>query len=406
MGAVPGPEEAWFRLPAVLLDLLLLYGLHRWSCRTGGPVLGLLAPLFFALLPLEVEAARTARPYTMFALWTFIAFSGLVEAARRNGKPPPALVIRIVAGFTLALYTHYYGWIVLLAAAAFLLRYGRRDLIRWLAVPVLCYLPWIPIFIEHLLRGNPMIAGLTVQRLIRAGAALLMGQTVFLRAEGLDALTGVLIAVLFGFVLMLVWRALAPDPPDGSIDSYWAFVWLAGTPVLVSLVLRAFEEFYLIVALPFFALLMASGAIHLRGYRSLILFFVLLFLGGIYPQYSYEHQAWRDLALAAKRKIRPGDAIAYHIWFDTYPAQHYLKKLFAELPPQIEVTEETFDPERMAAQLIACNRLVLLGSYDRDLEQKRFRGWLVRNRGQTDIQLFQHTFLEVFRCSAGEPARG
>jgi len=398
--AFPGPEEAWFRLPSVLADLALLYLVYRWTTRNTGPVLALYAAIFLAFFPLEIEAARTARPYTLFALWTFVTFSALIEATRMERTPPPRLILRIVAGLTLALYTHYFGWILLLAAGAFLIQHRRNKLILWLVVPVLLYLPWIPIFIGHLWRGNPMIAGLTVYRLVRAGAALLMGQTVFLRSEGLDLLTVALTGTLFAFVVVLVFRALAFSPSGLAVTIYWALMWLIWTPVFVALFVRSFEEFYLVFALPFLALLLASGTVFLRGFRPLLLFLLLLFLGGVYPQYSYEHQGWRDLAVSVSRKIKPGDVVAYNIWFDIYPARHYLKKILGAVPPELGVTEETFSAERMEALTASCHRIILIGSYDRELEQKRLRLWLIHNRGQADIQLFQHTFLEIYPCSA------
>lgn len=395
---IPLPTEAVFRTPSVVVDLLLIHTVYRWTAKIMGPVVATYALVFLAFMPLEVEAARTARPYIMFALWTFLALSGLIELITTERKPSALIVIRMVVGLTLALYTHYYGWLVLAAASALLLQQRQHKWLPWLALPVILYIPWIPVFLRHLQRGNPMIAGLTVGRLVRAGAALLVGQTAFLRAEGVDYLTILLVVIVFGFAVTLVWRALVNESPN-TLAIYRAFVFLLFMPIFASLFIHAFEEFYLVMVLPFLAVLLAIGAARSPGYRAITLFVALLFTGGIYPQYSYEHQAWREVALAVQRKIKPRDIVVYNIWFDIYPAHHYLREVLRTSLNEADFTDETFTVERMEALLSRCQRLILVGSFDRNLESRRLRSWLIQNREQLDVQIFAHTFLEIYACA-------
>ncbi|MHA2621213.1 MAG: glycosyltransferase family 39 protein [bacterium JZ-2024 1] len=400
---IPGSLEALFRTPAVLIDLLLMGLIFRWTLRNLGPTVALYAGLFFAFLPLEIEAARTARPYTMFSLWTFIALSHLIDVTRTSQKPRSRSLLTMSVAHALALFTHYYGWLVLIASAAILIQFGKRKHLPWLLIPPLLYTPWIPFFVQHFYRGNPMIAELTIWRLARACGAILLGQTSFLRAEGVDMVTVALALVILIFAGALLWRGLSVPTQEVAILSYVSVVWLFFVPTVASIVVNAFEEFYFVMVLPFLVVILAAGASRSASPRSILLFIALLFLGGIYPQYSYEHQAWRDVARAVHRKYHEGDIIVYNIWFDVYPAHHYIKRAFASPPRESGLTDETFEVSAMQSLLSRCRHLILVGSYDRNLESRRLRSWLIHNRKQIDIQLFAHTFVEKYSCLPTEP---
>ncbi|MCA1632588.1 MAG: glycosyltransferase family 39 protein [Acidobacteria bacterium] len=144
--AAGGESLEWLRLFPLLAAIACLvpFLLLARELRLGVFATNL-ALLLLAVNGYLIKYAQEVRMYslllffTLGSLWLFVRFLSAAGAAR---KFPHALTVCNL----LLVYTHYYGWLVLGAQAAFLLFKDRRRLKPFLtgaAALVVCFAPWV-----------------------------------------------------------------------------------------------------------------------------------------------------------------------------------------------------------------------------------------------------------------------
>ncbi|WP_416671859.1 glycosyltransferase family 39 protein [Egbenema bharatensis] len=152
-------------LPALfgVLGIVALYGLNRVAFS---PQAGLVGAALMAVSPFAVYLAQEARHYTLPMLLITLALLGLVQIQQdllTVNRFRPWVWFGWSAVNILGLYTHYFCAIALVAQLLALLGWillQRRKLTgqQWGAIAlavgliVLCYLPWLPTFLEHFSR--------------------------------------------------------------------------------------------------------------------------------------------------------------------------------------------------------------------------------------------------------------
>ncbi|HEU4596800.1 MAG TPA: glycosyltransferase family 39 protein [Pyrinomonadaceae bacterium] len=144
--AAGGESLPWLRLfpllaaVACLLPFLLLARSLRLS-----PAQTNLSLLLFAANGYLIKYAQEVRMYslllffTLGSLWLFVRFL-------RAGGATRGPLLALAACNLLLIYTHYYGWLVVVTEAAFLLFKDRKKFKPFLlgaAALVLCFAPWV-----------------------------------------------------------------------------------------------------------------------------------------------------------------------------------------------------------------------------------------------------------------------
>jgi hypothetical protein len=143
---VAGQSELSFRYLPIFFGVLtipLLYLLGRWLFNRG---VGLLAALILAVNPFHIWYAQETRTYT---LTVFLVLLSVLFFLRAWRGPSLGLWISYVVVTTLAVYSHYYSFlIVLFQNIAFLVLYlwrrPRGLVIPWVVVQALLVLPYLP----------------------------------------------------------------------------------------------------------------------------------------------------------------------------------------------------------------------------------------------------------------------
>jgi uncharacterized membrane protein len=161
--AVFGDAEWALRLPSALVGAISVAILAAVAWRIGGPVLGVISGVLFAVHPTALEFAQEARMYPLAGL---LALGSTIVLSAAVSRPS---ALRFGAYGLLAaplIYTHYSGLFVLAVHAAVLVLYAvrRRDqsLLRGgalaLAVVAIAYIPWYGNLIDNASDGVDHLA--------------------------------------------------------------------------------------------------------------------------------------------------------------------------------------------------------------------------------------------------------
>ena len=155
-----GDGEWQIRLLSVVLGVGSVAVLYALARRLLNVWVATASCLLLATSPLHVWYSQEARMYTMLAFFGLIT-SYLMVTALLDRRRWAWLLYALCA--TAMIYTHYYGFFVLLAEVAFamyLLWHGdieRQTLLAWLglhAVVAIAFLPWFPVAIQQVRAGG------------------------------------------------------------------------------------------------------------------------------------------------------------------------------------------------------------------------------------------------------------
>ncbi|MGH8104465.1 MAG: glycosyltransferase family 39 protein, partial [bacterium] len=225
------PIEFGARLLPVVFDLAAIYVTARIMHERLGCDAAAMTAWLMALSPFEVEAARTARGYSLMLLLTTVClhYADRFFAENKNrptdGEKSHPLVGKsanylLIAGaaLVLALYTHYYAFFLFPAILALALWHRRPRLTGYFLLPIVFYIPWFPVFFHHLKKGNAMIQPLSPERFVRSILAIFAGQTFFLSQPGVSVAQMALLATLAIGLFVLVFRLIRTFRAHGESD--------------------------------------------------------------------------------------------------------------------------------------------------------------------------------------------
>jgi uncharacterized membrane protein len=144
--AVGGESLLWLRMLPVLLSVaaivpivLVCRSLKLNSWQTN------LALALLAVNGYLIKYAQEIRMYSLLflltctSLWLFVRFTD--SASRVSRVLPPLMLVNV-----LLVYSHYYGWVVVIVELLFLLLWRRKRLFKFLLtilIAIVSYLPWL-----------------------------------------------------------------------------------------------------------------------------------------------------------------------------------------------------------------------------------------------------------------------
>ncbi len=382
-GRLAGWSEWSLRFPsacfgALAVPLLAILARRLTGCRLPS----LLAGLLVALHPLLIYYAQEARMYTLLVALSLVAAYWLLclrEPAQSGWRN--WLGYGLVA--TLAVYTHYFAFFLLLAlGVAFLLdqflarnsALRRSQLLRFVVTHLLIallYLAWIgPLWQQFTTDTSYWQGRLKLWEALRTVALRFTSGETTLEATGKPLLLVFAIMTL-GLIGVMAWRARTDQRVGRTL--LYSLCWLA-IPLLGVLGLAAFvPKFnvrYVLLALPGLLLLWSSGiSLLLTQYRSpligrvigLICTLLLIVSFGSatrnwFVDPAFTKAQWREVASYVRAHAQPDEAVvlvsghAWPIW------DYYAPDLPAIHLPALEILDvnavldfaNTGDPLRTA----------------------------------------------------------
>jgi uncharacterized membrane protein len=366
--AIAGGSEAVLRFPSLVAGTVAIALTFLLGRRVGGSTTGFLAALFLATSPYAVAASQEARMYALLTAFTLGSTYTLCLALEH---PLRRYWILYAALQGLALYTHHFALLVVLAHGAYvLLSVGRRAHARgWLAsmvVAAILYLPWLPSLPAQVatVRSWPSIRPpLRASDIADVVALWSFGGGLFGTATYLHA--GTYANVLPETCRLHPLRFTDPSPPSvcqpqpayplvplvpfillllagvahlGGGRRLVLWTWLLPFAVVTvgSLEWNLFQKRYFAFLTPFFAIILAAGVVRVARAAGRMRFPVALAATLAVPA-LYVTPAlnglltappthdWRGAADYLRLHARPGDVLLFIPAFTRLPFEYYYR---------------------------------------------------------------------------------
>ena len=319
-----GAGEAAVRALSALGGVVALVAFHRAATRVAGREPANLAAALFCISPFAIRFAQEAR---MYGLLFPLAWIALAHLARLADDPAPRRFALLALLNVLVLYTHAFGALIPLLALVYLLvRAGRREALRFLAIQSLfglAFIPWLVVMIHQVRErmggfwiGKPDLASVHFLFYVMAGGSPTADGFPLVALASRCAVRLAYAAVAIG--LYRSWRDRLARPQAWHA----ARVCVVGLALPIGLVFvfshlvtPLFVDRYFLFLAPFFWLAVALAGAGLPGRRGwlVVLMALALHLPVLIHQYrDLSKEDWRGAVQSIESSGRPADA-----WVDT-----------------------------------------------------------------------------------------
>jgi mannosyltransferase len=327
---VAGVSDTAIRIPSACVSLLSVALTYALARRFVAEDVSLLSAFLVAVSPFAVMAGQDAKMYALLGTLTLASTLVLVQCVEDGRLFRWVLYL---AAVTAMLYTHYLGFLVVIAHGAWMASYERRLFWRWaaaFAAAGLLFAPWIPTLFTQLGRtptwGPGDAVGLRdlsqLLGLFAFGGSLLGMPSFFFIDSSRPPIEQLIILLPF---LVVTWRgatALASD--RRALACLGAPVVLAiGVPFAISLARPAFSARWFSFLVPFYAMVVAQGVFDIRErfrdrrawtlamLTASLLIYSVPVLARYYVDPAFRPYQWRSMAALVGRQVKPGDVFLY-----------------------------------------------------------------------------------------------
>jgi hypothetical protein len=314
------PSDFTIRLLSVIFAVAALPVFYAVATKLFDERVGLAAALLLAVNPTFVSYSQEARSYSLAIFLSLVSWSTFIDCAR---EPTRLASLKYVAATTLAVYTHSLAILILPAQGLTLLflqrEWSKRRPLLW--VMSLVALLLVPMFIltaywysggeEWIARkiGVPGLASLREVAVTFAGGIA----PPWVRQRSLEVLTAL------GVLMFLANWVKGSGPATFRANGYACAVIALVAPIAllmcISQAIPLFIVRYVLICLPFYVLIVATGWCQFRDRRvaaSGVALLVLLSLWGDQAYYSYSARPnWREAINFVNSDARDGDRLIF-----------------------------------------------------------------------------------------------
>jgi mannosyltransferase len=317
-----GQGEVWVRLPAAIFGIAsipLIYLLARKLVGVG-PALASAAILAFS--PTHVYYSQEARSYTLTILLAMVSSWFFVNAVEDNRERDWALWT--VFG-VLAVYSHYFASLVLVAQASSLFFDKKPTPWGRLVIHGLAILAITAPGLTYVLRVPP--EAMTFPWMPKPSPKQMLHLALFLGGSGEKFLLAALLWIA-GVIAIRRERNAEPIPGSywrGMLVISWAALPIALT-ALVSLRHPIFVQRYMIFSLPATVMLAGRGMSVLPKRRLgfwLVIALCVASVPTIFVGYRKPREDWRNATNVILASARSGDAVAVYPFYAIVGYDYY-----------------------------------------------------------------------------------
>ncbi len=318
-----GDSEFLVRLPSVVFGWLSVLLVHRVGRKLFDGRVALAAALLVALSPFAIHYSQEARAYALLGLLALASFDAYVDGL---GGWARGSWVRYLAASALLVYTHSFGWFVIIAQNLHL----TLDLLGSRGHAGARMRAWVPLQLALVALFAPWAGALghqvsSVERAFWVPVPTLISLVKTAWEYAGSGVLLVMLAALAGLALLASW---APARGVGGLDptmrrsrALLVVAWLA-VPVLFPFAIsRLGVPIYVTrttIASSFALYLLAADGILRLRLRSLALLAVTgLLVPALLDYYRPVHKdPWRHVVAAIERDARPGDLVLVHAGYN------------------------------------------------------------------------------------------
>lgn len=357
--SIAGTREAALRMPSALFSCLTVPLTYTLMRRFSTAWASLLGAFFVALSPLEIMTGQEARMYPLLGAAVLASSLALLVNLERAGWTWSWWALYVALSIVIV-YTHYLGFLVLVAQGLWVHLYERPRLRMWaagMALVGLAYLPWISSFWHQVAittatsQGGGPVLVTALLGLFAFGGSLFGMPDYFFTAGALGP--GTQLLVLLPFLAVVAWgvKSFRSDTRDLSFIGLPLAI-VIGVPLAISVRHPLFIPRWFSFLYPFYAILAARGvdalAHELPGVRTrltaLLATGLVLFSLPVLDQYYLHPESrpynWRGAALLVKSGVKNEDLVL----FISPEARIAFTYYFADPPKSQTIPTEEIDP--------------------------------------------------------------
>lgn len=258
-----GSSEIVIRLPSVLFGVATVLVLYKYLSYVRLKTVAVLAAVLLATSPFHIYYSQEARMYSMVTFFASLSMYFFIKINEIKKLRINGLLILYFISTVLMIYSDYYGFLVLLAQMIYLaVKKKYKFIVHCSLFIILSFLPWLPMLITQLKTG--MLATQTLPgwgRLVNVSFWKAVPLTFIKFTIGrITIFDKTVYAILSGFIISLCGFLIIKGffKEKRLLIALWFFVPLL-VSWLASLFVPNFQPFRLLLILPAFYLLLASG---------------------------------------------------------------------------------------------------------------------------------------------------
>lgn len=331
-----GDSEFSVRFVSVIFGFLSIFMIYKIGTLLFNKNTGLISSLILALSIFHIWSSQEARMYSLVVLLTICSFYFFVRLLE---KMTYKVSIAYVFFTTLLIYTHYYGFFIMIAQNIYFLtlylfsKKSKSDnFLRWFllqGILVILYIPWIGILLNQLLnvKKGYWIAQPGIGSVIDS----------FVTFSGTKSF--LLFFVILSFFSMQTYKKIKGkiNCKDFfcSLESYcwnvsllgankiyllllWLLVPIAFPFIISWLFMPIYLTKYTIVASVAFYLLVARGIENITNNARIKLVIIILLISFSFVHIktyysSIKKEQWREVASFIDINAKPNDLILFHV---------------------------------------------------------------------------------------------
>jgi len=334
-GVVPfGDSEFWVRLISVIAGVATLPVMYSLGKRLYNRRSGMLAALLMSVNACHVVFSQEARGYALALFFVTVSCWLFVKGIESPSWKTWGWYALVSA---LAVHSHFYAGLVLVAQGLSLLTLPRRmvpvkPLFTAAAVSSVLIFPAVLFVLYHAPGHIDWVQPISWLEVYHTA--------VFLAAEGSKLAGNLLLALCLVALSVSVgecWREARAESPLDRWQMFFSWYWLLAPMAITaigSIWTPMFFHRFLIVCLPAFVLLVARGLTQLRARAVSVTAFLVLSLVSVFRSYSRTREDWRDAVRYVLSRTQAGDAIWFDHAFSATPFEYYENRTATENYPQ------------------------------------------------------------------------
>lgn len=335
------------RMLSTILSLLSMYFIYRISkLFLENDIQVILVLLLFAVSPLNIFYSQEVRMLSLnlfLCLGSVFYFQALMSKDRGKYKSQLIVSILYICFTLLAVYTHYFAFLILFAELLIALIYYFRKIISknyfirfilFFSLINLLYLPWFPVFFAQASKGQPWR---TAQTLIKTGYNLLdyikdIFFSPYINFESSAALyfSDFISILIVTFLIYVLFRTLNPKQltPNKQNSLLLLFFVPLITATIISLRQSIVLSRYLSIIIPYLFILLVYYSYLYFSKRTATAFLVLLILISCYGTFinysnNFKNNDYRKIISYIEKDFHQDDKIIAEPHFMGWSLNYY-----------------------------------------------------------------------------------
>lgn len=299
-----GLSEMVLRLPSVIFGVATVWVVYK-IVRSWELGIGRIAAIFLATAPFHIYYSQEARPYALVAFLVSLSWYYFASGTKKH-----QLGIGYILVTTLALYASYYTFLIIFSQGLIFFWRKKYSQLVYLLLPLLLFLPWLPMFFAQLRTGAEETRILPEwRRLVNLSFFKALPLTFVKFSLGRITIFNKKIYALVAGVVFIIYggifgRSLELGMGKKKWDERSIFNWLV-IPVfiawLMSIFIPNYQPFRLLFVLPAFYLILALGISKFKNKKiqTLLVIFILAINLSSWLTYAFNpffhREDWRGL---------------------------------------------------------------------------------------------------------------